>query len=121
MDWPDCLRRYEPQHLTELLEGLVMIPESLYRAHVLEHTTFDPPKHGDGSQRLSWHGYSQDSRLLLDIDNRLELIGAQLTAMAGGKAKPSFIDPPNAPDKRVRARPGMNAAQMLDLFRSALT
>lgn len=108
----------------DLLEGLEGIPDSQYRASVFKNIPLDARNSKSKErERLSWQGYSQDTRLLLDISNKLELLSHQVNALGGGKNhEMQFIDPPNAPDKPTgvaKAKPGMKPGEMVDWLRTA--
>lgn len=89
----------------QLRDGLEDIDGSLYRAWCLEH---HPPKGGDSSQsrrRLYWLSYSQDSSLLLDIRNTLELVRVMLARYMGDrKSKPDMALPPGASEPSEQTR-----------------
>lgn len=73
---------------------------SQYAAYRLEHDP--PPKHakGDSERRMSWRGFSQDTSLLLDMANTLEMIHANLLQMGGvKKAKPNLVYGPGVERK----------------------
>ena len=76
---------------------------SQYAAYRLEH---DPPPESNGGKtdrRMSWRGFSQDTSLLLDMANTLEMIHANLLQMGGvKKAKPNLIYGPGAERKPAK-------------------
>lgn len=100
-----ALHEYEPSFLFQLRDGLEGIDGSLYRAWSLEHR---PPREGDGARarrRLDWLTYSQDSSLLLDIRNTLELVRVMLARYMGDrKSKPDMALPPGAPVSREQSQ-----------------
>lgn len=116
------MKHHDPQWLLDLLDGLQFIPDSVYRAYVLEHAELKPSSDSK-VDKLSWNGYSQDSRLLMDAVNHLETISAQISAIGGGKYHPEYINPPNTivdEGKHVKATPGMKPDEMLNMFKKAL-
>jgi len=52
-----------------LVDGLLLHPQSLYRATTF--TRSPPPADGSGSNHLGWLGWDQGTSLLLDIRNML--------------------------------------------------
>ena len=121
LKWPDCIRESGPQYCMDLLDGLECIPGSLYRAYVLDHTDIKVKDSGE-RRKLGWLDYSQDSRLLLDIRNTLEIIRMFLASMGGSKSEADMVLPPNCVEsgKRtvVKADGSDSADGILNTYRS---
>lgn len=88
-----------PTELECLLEGLLSVPGSLYRAWKLEN---EP--HGESGTEdapgFSWFDWSQDSTMRLATVNQLKIITVMLARMAGDKKmKPTLLDPPGVESK----------------------
>lgn len=80
------------------------IPESQYRAWVLEHT----PTPDDGkphTRQLDYTGWGQPQMLMLDMRNLLETIHIIVARLAGDeKTEPDFISPPGVDVKPGQGR-----------------
>lgn len=120
MGYLQALREFEPSYVSNLLDGLEGVDGSLYRAWSLDR---NPPKPGgDGKQdrRLQWLSYSQDSTLLLEIRNLLELLRVMFARYMGDrKSKPEFALPPGSPvqadeQSRTVSTSGMSIRQIFN-------
>ena len=63
------MHAYDPNFLCDLLDGLEAIPDSQWRAWLLEH---DGAGGGSGSSerlQLGWLGFGQSEMLLLQLQN----------------------------------------------------
>ena len=70
------MRECQPQFLLDLLDGLELVDDSLYREWVLNHPNHDAASASrkDEKMRLSYHGYTQETMLLADMRNMLAAI-----------------------------------------------
>lgn len=62
--------------MIDLLDGLELVDDSLYREWVLNHPAADmsSTRRKDEKMRLSYHGYTQETMLLADMRNMLAAI-----------------------------------------------
>jgi len=100
MNLPADLKRYDPNFLCDLLDGLEGVPESLYRAWTLEHddrAVGRLRRRDGGPLRLEWNGFGQTQMLLLDLQNTLDAVRVMLAShWSGKKREPRLILPPGA-------------------------
>lgn len=102
---PKACHEYEPSFLCDLLDGLDGCPGSMYRAHMLEHPATPHTGTPGGDRVLQWMGYSQDSVLLNEISNNIELLRVMFAGFMGAKkAEPDLILPPGS-DRSARSGP----------------
>jgi hypothetical protein len=80
----------EPSYVLELMDGLLVRPDSLYRAKWLA----DNPQKPDPASNpavLQFYGWSQDTRVLLGMHNLLATM-----AVGGKKARDHILQGPSA-------------------------
>lgn len=83
--------RLNPTRAERLLAGLMAMPDSLYRARMLEEAPESGTK-DDGPLTLPWLGWDSKSTLMADMRNMMD---ALISAKYGGKgAKPNPVLPP---------------------------
>lgn len=119
------MRSYDPNFLADLLDGLEAVPDSLYRAWMLEH---DSGTGSAGSERrrrmqLGWLGFDQSQLLLLSVRNTLDSIQSMLaTHWSGRKSEPDPVLPPGADDAHGSPRhvDATNVGDVGDYMRDAM-
>lgn len=88
---------YDTNHMTggeliRLLNGVKLYEGSLTGEYVMATTA---PSQSNGSSRLSWHGWNQQTHLLAMLFNQLEKVLAVTAATKDGNGyKPQFLLPP---------------------------
>lgn len=100
LDMPESIHTREPAFLCDLLDGLEGIPESQYRAFMLEHHPVEADV-TDDTARLGYMGWGTGMMLDLDMRNRMEAIRVMLARLLGDrKSEYTPMLPPGAKDKR---------------------
>lgn len=95
--------RLNPARAERLLAGLMAMPDSLYRARMLEEAPDESGDGGDGPLTLPWLGWDSKSMVMADMRNMMD---ALISAKYGGKdAKPNPMLPPGS---ARRAKPSEN-------------
>lgn len=116
---PAALRVEEPGFMLALLAGLPGYDGSMYREWLVRHNETPPDETGDGEDevRLSYHGWTQDSSMLLSIRNMFSL---WIWAHSDGKHDPPdpWL-PPNAPDSGPRVVEEASFESMWAMVRAA--
>lgn len=85
--------RLNPTRAERLLAGLMAMPDSLYRARMLEEAP-ESEDRGDGPLTLPWLGWDSRSMVVADMRNMMD---ALISAKYGGKdAKPNPMLPPGS-------------------------
>ena len=85
MNLPADVHAYDPNFLCDLLDGLEAIPDSQWRAWLLEH---DGAGGGSGSSerlQLGWLGFGQSEMLLLQLQNTLDSLRSLAVSHWSGK------------------------------------
>lgn len=89
---PQDTSHADPNWLVSLLDGLSAYADSLYTAWRLANEPIDSTE--EGSERLGWFGFSQDTRLLMEIRNILHVELEAKTTKPGHKPDIHLIQPP---------------------------
>lgn len=105
MNLPSIIHESDPSFLCDLLDGLLAIPESQWRAFTLEHYPDDERERG-GRLQLEWLGFGQSQLLLMQLQNTLDSMRSMLASHWSGKKVDSVpVLPPGVhADSSVRGR-----------------
>lgn len=89
---PQDVAHVSGEELTRLLAGVTLYDGSLTGEYQMQHTAQD----GEPSMRLGWHGWNQQTQLLLALVNKLEILISVNTKTSDGKRyKPQLLLPPS--------------------------
>lgn len=89
----------DPAFLCDLLDGLLSIDGSLYRAWTLRHSpTGRQDRQRRERLRLDYLTWGQSQMLMLELVNGIDRLNTNVTLLGGGKAKPHPILPPGVRD-----------------------
>lgn len=106
------MRECQPQFLLDLLDGLELVDDSLYREWMLNHPNPDAASTGrkDEGMRLSYHGYTQETMLLADMRNMMAaIINSKLDPK---ESKTKQVDPILFPGDKTGGEKRSNASSL---------
>lgn len=92
----------DPAFLCDLLDGLLSVDGSLYRAWTLQHSPIPVSGKQRDRLRLGYLGWGQSQMLMLELVNGMDRLNANVARLGGAKTKPQPILPPGVPDETPR-------------------